>query len=85
LIDWDINVYGKEVVLDAFDSIWAALSDISVEVICMDMIGGLNRQRYRPMTTRDFSPLTVEVKTMQSKTLGVEFCADGLSLRELTQ
>ncbi|HIF38017.1 MAG TPA: hypothetical protein EYQ69_01990 [Gemmatimonadetes bacterium] len=40
MIDWDINVYGKEVVLAAFDNIWSALSDITVEVLCMDMIGG---------------------------------------------
>ncbi len=38
LVDWDINVYGKEVVLAAFDNIWSSLSDISVEVISMDFI-----------------------------------------------
>ena len=40
LVDWDINVYGKEVVLAAFDSIWSALSDITVEFIRLDLIGG---------------------------------------------
>ena len=40
LVDWDINVHGKEVVLHAFDSIWSSLTDISVAVEHMDFVGG---------------------------------------------
>ncbi len=40
LTDWDINVTEKPNVLQAFDNIWAALTDISVVVESMDFIGG---------------------------------------------